>query len=57
MIKILLEQMIEDTPPEVVRGEQERAAILRKFYNEDEAAPDGSTSNFTKVATQSKAFS
>jgi hypothetical protein len=31
MIKLLIEQMIDDTPPEIVEGERERKACSEKY--------------------------
>ena len=56
VLKIVIEQLIEDTPPEIVEGERERKAISDKYQDNtgsDDFKPDqgGLTMNDTKENT------
>ena len=40
MMKIIIEHLIEDTPPEIVEGESERKAVLEKFKSVKNSSPN-----------------
>lgn len=40
MMKIIIEHLIEDTPPEIVEGESERKAVLEKFNSVKNSSPN-----------------